>query len=174
MKSFLNYCSQALRLRHSQRGLTISTPLNHSCPSISPHEAKNVLVALGEDARKPDGAELLDAVGAERIYVRTSEEYLSAREHAEVMFVCDLNTPSVREHGPGRLAWIHTNSIGVNAVATPEVAAAGTQVSNTREVFERPMAEFVLSSILAQSQLLRQAHQFQAEKRWQQRTVGLI
>ncbi|MGO1434518.1 MAG: D-2-hydroxyacid dehydrogenase [Canibacter sp.] len=133
----------------------------------------NVLVALGEDAQKPDGAELLDAV-ARPIYVRTSEEYLSAREHAEVMFVCDLNTPFVREHGPGRLAWIHTNSIGVNAVATPEVAAAGTQVSNTRGVFERPMAEFVLSSILAQSQLLRQAHQFQAEKRWQQRTVGLI
>lgn len=41
-EELLNYCSQALRLRHSQRGLSISTPLNHSCPSISPHDAKRI------------------------------------------------------------------------------------------------------------------------------------
>ncbi|WP_425280964.1 D-2-hydroxyacid dehydrogenase [Pseudoclavibacter terrae] len=88
------------------------------------------------------------------------------------MFVCDLATSLIRDHGPGKLEWIQTNSIGVDAVATPEVAAAGVLVTNARGIFEQPIAEFVLASILCQVKDLRRTLEDQRRGVWNQRTTA--
>ena len=132
-----------------------------------------VIVALAEGADLPAGIELLGEVCTPR-YVRSANEFLAARERSNILFVWDLQSPLVRECGPGNLEWIHTNSIGVNAVATPAVTEAGILVTNTRGVFERPMAEFVLASILAHAQNLGGLYKLQSERRWERRRVGLI
>lgn len=111
---------------------------------------------------------------AQPIFVRKSEEFLAAREEARAVFVCDLATPLIREHGPGGLEWIQTNSIGVNAVATSEIAAAGVMITNARGLFEQPIAEFVLASLLLHVKGLRRTLDDQRRQVWNQRTTGRL
>lgn len=132
-----------------------------------------VVVALAPDAPVPDELARLEQVACP-LYVRTAEEFLAARQSSEVMFVWDLKSRLLRDHGPGGIRWVQTNSIGVNAVATPEVVSHGVVVSNTRGLFERPIAEFVLTSVLMQARGTRQLIADQERERWQQRPAGLL
>jgi phosphoglycerate dehydrogenase-like enzyme len=47
------------------------------------------------------------------------------------------------------LRWVHAASAGVNHVLTPEVVASDVIVTNSRGVFDEPMAEYVLTMALA-------------------------
>ena len=132
-----------------------------------------VIVALAAGAKKREEFELIEAA-ADPIYVRNRDEYLDALRSARVMLVWDLATPLVREVGPGGLQWIHTNSIGVNAVATPEVARSGAVISNTRGLFEQPMAEFVLASILFRVKEMQATLSRQRNRQWLQRPSGRL
>lgn len=126
-----------------------------------------VLVAIAAGARPPGELQALGET-AELRCVSRPEEFRLARADADILLVWDLATTLLRDCGPGGLRWIHTNSIGVNAVATPEVAASGVAVTNTRGLFERPMAEYVLGSVLAHTKRLRRTIENQRREAWEQ------
>jgi phosphoglycerate dehydrogenase-like enzyme len=81
-----------------------------------------------------------------------------------------------------RLRWIHSVSVGVEAVLTPIVLARGLVVTNGREVFSRPIAEYVLTMILSTCRRLPQLLDLQQERTWQpleaveiaDTTIGLV
>ncbi|GLB67168.1 D-2-hydroxyacid dehydrogenase [Arthrobacter mangrovi] len=129
-----------------------------------------VIVVLAKDAPVRGDFALIEEV-AVPVYVRTAEELCAARRDARVMLVWDLATTLIRDCGPEGLEWIQTNSIGVNAVATPEVAASKVLVTNTRGLFEQPMAEFVLASILLQAKDMRRSIENQRRRVWDQRST---
>lgn len=129
-----------------------------------------IIVVLGKDAPVREDFALIAEV-AVPVYVRTIEELRAARRDACVMLVWDLATTLIRDCGPGGLEWIQTNSIGVNAVATPEVAASKVLVTNTRGLFEQPMAEFVLASILLQAKDIRRSMENQRRGVWDKRST---
>ncbi len=81
-----------------------------------------------------------------------------------------------------RLRWIHSASVGVESILTPVVRMRGLTLTNGRGVFDRPIAEYVLTMILAACRRLPQLLDLQAERTWQplqaielgEVTIGLV
>jgi len=81
-----------------------------------------------------------------------------------------------------KLRWIHSVSVGVESVLTPCVLLRGLTVTNGRGVFDRPIAEYVMTMILAVTRRLPQLLELQRERTWQPLeaqemssvTVGLV
>lgn len=81
-----------------------------------------------------------------------------------------------------RLRWIHSVSVGVESVLTPCVRLRGLTVTNGRGVFDRPIAEYVMTMILALCRRLPQLIELQRERTWQplearelsETTIGLV
>jgi phosphoglycerate dehydrogenase-like enzyme len=66
-----------------------------------------------------------------------------------------------------RLAWVHSASAGVERVLTPAARARGITITNARGVFSGPIAEYVLTMVLAISRRLPQLLELQRERTWQ-------
>jgi len=81
-----------------------------------------------------------------------------------------------------KLRWIHSVSVGVEAMLTPCVRLRGLTVTNGRRVFDQPIAEYVLTMILAICRRLPQLLDLQRERTWQplealelrETTIGLV
>ena len=81
-----------------------------------------------------------------------------------------------------KLRWIHSVSVGVESMLTPCVRLRGLTVTNGRGVFDQPIAEYVVTMILAICRRLPQLLELQRERTWQpieavelgQTTIGLV
>jgi phosphoglycerate dehydrogenase-like enzyme len=81
-----------------------------------------------------------------------------------------------------KLRWIHSVSVGVESVLTPCVRLRGLTVTNGRGVFDQPIAEYVMTMILAICRRLPQLIELQRERTWQplqarelgEVTIGLL
>ncbi len=81
-----------------------------------------------------------------------------------------------------KLRWIHSVSVGVESMLTPCVRLRGLTVTNGRGVFDAPIAEYVMTMMLAICRRLPQLIELQRERTWQpiealelaQTTVGLL
>jgi len=81
-----------------------------------------------------------------------------------------------------RLRWIHSVSVGVESMLTPCVRLRGLTVTNGRGVFSQPIAEYVMTMILAICRRLPQLMELQRERTWQpiealelaDTTIGLL
>jgi phosphoglycerate dehydrogenase-like enzyme len=122
------------------------------------------IVVVPLESREPP----LEAVSgeAELVVVRTADELREAQEGAEILFLNDFRSGLLREVGPGGLRWIHTSSIGVDALLTKEIVHSDIVVSNSRGVCERPIAEWILGVLLVFTKDLRRTIELQQEHRW--------
>ncbi len=66
-----------------------------------------------------------------------------------------------------RLRWVHTVYAGVENVLTPLARERGLQITNARGVYSRPIAEYVVTMILAVCRHLPQLLELQHERTWQ-------
>ncbi|HEV8516090.1 MAG TPA: D-2-hydroxyacid dehydrogenase [Candidatus Limnocylindrales bacterium] len=66
-----------------------------------------------------------------------------------------------------RLTWVHSATAGVERVLTPAARERGLTITNARGVFSRPIAEYVLTMILAISRRLPHLLELQRERTWQ-------
>ncbi|MBC9942969.1 D-2-hydroxyacid dehydrogenase [Leucobacter sp. cx-328] len=98
--------------------------------------------------------------------VRTAAEFREALPGTEILFLNDFRTQLLREVGPGDLKWIHTSSIGVDALLTPEIVDSEILVSNSRGVCERPIAEWILGVIVMFAKDLRRTVELQLQRKW--------
>jgi len=81
-----------------------------------------------------------------------------------------------------KMRWIHSVSVGVESLLTPCVLLRGLTVTNGRGVFDRPIAEYVLTMMLAICRRLPGLLELQRERTWQpleaqelgKQTIGLI
>jgi len=81
-----------------------------------------------------------------------------------------------------KLRWIHSVSVGVESMMTPCVRLRGLTVTNGRGVFDEPIAEYVMTMILAVCRRLPQLIELQRERTWQpmvavelgRTTIGLV
>ncbi len=103
---------------------------------------------------------------AEIVIVRTADELRAAQPGAEILFLNDFRSNLLREVGPGELRWIHTSSIGVDALLTEEIVYSDIVVSNSRGVCERPIAEWILGVLLMFTKDLRRTIELQQQRQW--------
>lgn len=133
----------------------------------------NVIVIRLEDSVLPPAFAALERV-ANVTVVDNEDDLRRAQSHAEIAFVWDFKSDLLRKVGPGALKWVHTNSVGLDALLTPDIVDSEVTISNTRGVFEPPMAEWVLAALLYFAKDLRRTVESQRAATWDHRAVGSI
>jgi phosphoglycerate dehydrogenase-like enzyme len=127
-----------------------------------------VVAALCGDAR-PDGMEPVEEL-AEVRYV-DGDGLADALRGAEVLFVWDFRSDALRAAWPAAdaLRWVHVAGAGVDRVLFPELVESPVVVTNSRGVFDRPMAEYVLAFVLAFAKDLPATLRYQQAGEWRYR-----
>jgi phosphoglycerate dehydrogenase-like enzyme len=95
---------------------------------------------------------------------------------AEVLLVWDFTSDAVREAWPAAdaLRWVHTASAGVDRLTFPGLLQSDVTLTNSRGVFDRPMAEYVLGLVLAMAKDLPGTVAAQARREWRHRETEPI
>jgi len=136
----------------------------------SPRSATVVILHShsGDPAKPPDTDALADLA---EVRFATDDDLVSALPGADVLFVWDFRSHALARAWPaaGALRWVHAGSAGVNHVLSPEVVAGEVVVTNSRGVFDEPMAEYVLALALALAKDLPGTLGLQRERRWRHR-----
>jgi phosphoglycerate dehydrogenase-like enzyme len=135
----------------------------------------SVAVLLAKGEAPPDGLDLVSSL-ADLHLVDDAATLAKALRRDEVMFVWDFRSGLLRAAWPDdcSVRWIHTGSIGVDVVLVDPVLKGDIVVTNTRGVFERPIAEYVLGLILMFAKDLRGTLARQRERRWEHRETETI
>ena len=95
---------------------------------------------------------------------------------AQALFLWDFFSSAVRDVWPAarQLEWIHVAAAGVDTLMFDELAQSDVVVTNARGVFDRPIAEFVLASILAVAKDVHRSHDLQATREWRHRETRAV
>jgi phosphoglycerate dehydrogenase-like enzyme len=95
---------------------------------------------------------------------------------AEVLLVWDFTSDAVRDAWPAAdaLRWVHTASAGVDRLIFPGLLESDVTLTNSRGVFDRPMAEYVLGLVLAMAKDLPGTFAAQARRDWHHRETEPI
>ncbi len=67
------------------------------------------------------------------------------------------------------LEWVHVAAAGVDTLLFDELVESSVVLTNARGTFDRPIAEFVLASVLAHAKLLHPSRDLQRRRVWQHR-----
>lgn len=91
----------------------------------------------------------------------------------EVLLVWDFLSDSVRDAWPGAdtssVRWVHTASAGVDRLLFPGLLDSDAALTNSRGVFDAPIAEYVLGLVLAMAKDLPGTLAAQARHGWHHR-----
>lgn len=81
----------------------------------------------------------------------TADNLAEALKGADALFVWDFFSTAVVDAWPAsdRLSWVHVASAGVDSLLFPELVDSDVVVTNSRGVFDQPIAEYVLGLVLA-------------------------
>ena len=106
----------------------------------------------------------------------TVDELASALSGAEVLLVWDFTSDAVRAAWPAAdgLRWVHTASAGVDRVAFPELLSSDVVITNSRGVFDLPIAEYVLGLVLAFAKDLPGTLRLQQNRTWRHRETERV
>jgi phosphoglycerate dehydrogenase-like enzyme len=95
---------------------------------------------------------------------------------ADVLLAWDYRAGDVHNGWPPATAlqWIHVASAGVNGILFDELVASDVIVTNSRGVFDRAIAEFVLGYILAVAKDTYRSHELQLAHEWHHREIDSL
>lgn len=100
----------------------------------------------------------------------------SAHDGAEVLLTAGLSPDELGaavDHLPA-LRWIHSASSGADRLLTPRVVERDVTITRTASARATPMAEYVLTMLLALRRRLPELLLAQSEKRWQRLTAATL
>ena len=101
----------------------------------------------------------------------TEPQLAASLPGADVLFVWDFLSGALAAQWPqaGALRWVHVAGAGVDRLLFPELASSDVVVTNSRGVFEQPMADYVLALVLCFAKDLHTTLRLQRRHRWQHR-----
>jgi phosphoglycerate dehydrogenase-like enzyme len=101
----------------------------------------------------------------------TATRLAEALTGADVLFVWDLRTRALAEawQAADSLRWVHAAAAGVAHVLTPELINSEVVLTNARGIFDEPVAEYVLTILLAFAKDLPTTLRLQQRRIWQHR-----
>ncbi|MBN7448740.1 D-2-hydroxyacid dehydrogenase [Mycobacteroides abscessus subsp. abscessus] len=111
---------------------------------------------------------LAPVTAAAEVRLVESDRLATALPGAEVLFVYDFRSSALREtwSAADSLRWVQIASTGVDPVLFDEFVASDVVLTNSRGIFERPIAEYVLAQILAFAKDIRRSTRAQAALSW--------
>jgi phosphoglycerate dehydrogenase-like enzyme len=112
----------------------------------------------------------LDSISADaELRMVPSARLAEALAGADVLFVYDFSSSALASAWPAAdaLRWVQVAATGVDAVLFDELVDSDVIVTNSRGVFEEPIAEYVLGQILAFAKDFRRSMRAQDARCWQ-------
>ena len=120
----------------------------------------------------------IDAIagGAELRFADSPGRLVEALPGAGILLGWNFSEGNLRDAWPhaGSLRWIHWTGAGVDAVLFPELIRSDVVLTNSRGIFDRAMAEYVLGLILSFAKRFPETTRHQGERRWQHRLGELV
>lgn len=125
-----------------------------------------VIQGASEIDEVPRLGELSDQ--AELRFASSIDELRDALPGAEVMLGWNFQDDSLREawNSAKELRWIHWCGAGVDAALFPELVASDVCVTNARRIFDDPMAEWVLGTIISFAKKFPETLIYQTKTEW--------
>ncbi|MFW0797287.1 D-2-hydroxyacid dehydrogenase [Gordonia sp. CPCC 205515] len=102
----------------------------------------------------------------------TEADLGAALPGSEVLLVWDFFSRALKDNwGPATqdLRWVHVCAAGVDSLLFDDLRDSNVVVTNAAGVFDQPIAEFVLASILARDKQLHESKAYQREVEWRHR-----
>jgi phosphoglycerate dehydrogenase-like enzyme len=95
---------------------------------------------------------------------------------AQILLGWNFKEASLRDAWPhaDQLRWIHWTGAGVDAVLFPELVQSDVVLTNSRGIFDRAMAEYVLGLILLFSKRFQETFRDQQQHQWRHRLTEVI
>jgi len=134
-------------------------------------ERPRVAVLTSESLGAPGNAAALEEL-AEVVYADAAG-LAEALSGAQVLLMWDFFSPALAEAWPAAdsLEWIHVAAAGVDSLLFDGLRDSEVVVTNARGVFDAPIAEFVLASVLAHDKRLHESKALQREHVWRHREL---
>ncbi len=129
---------------------------------------------LHSDDRPPHLEQHADALAS--ITYATADELPAKLQGADALLVWDFTSDALRRSwaSADTLRWVHTASAGVDRLIFDEMVASEVAITNSRGVFDTPMAEYVLGLVLAYAKDLPITLRLQAGREWRHRETETI
>lgn len=131
------------------------------------------LIVLHTDDRPPGLDERVARLAPNtRVWYATPGELAEALPGAEILLVWDFTVGDALAGSwaaARALRWVHTASAGVDRLLFDELLASSVVLTNSRGVFDRPMAEYVLALVLAFAKDLPATVRLQDRGEWRHR-----
>ncbi|WP_300010324.1 D-2-hydroxyacid dehydrogenase [Pseudonocardia sp.] len=106
-----------------------------------------------------------------RVRFATDETLAANLPGTEVLLVWDFLSTAVREAWPAADAvrWVHTASAGVDRLTFPALLDSDVVLTNSRGVFDTPIAEYVTGLVIAMAKDLPGTLAAQSRREWRHR-----
>jgi phosphoglycerate dehydrogenase-like enzyme len=132
-----------------------------------------VLVIHGRS--RPTGLEPV-AAAAEVRYAGSPEDVPAKLSGAQAIYVAEFRSGMLRDAWPEAraLRWIHTSGAGVDPILFPELVRSSVVLTNSRGIYDRAMAEYVLALMLAFAKHLPQTLDLQRKHEWLHRETECL
>jgi len=129
------------------------------------------IVTVLHDGHPPDSGLMARVSAAATVRYTDADGLAEALRGADVLFVYDFLTRAIPGawHAADRLRWMHVGATGVDAVMFRELQDSDVTVTNTRGMFDTPIAEYVLAQILGFAKDMAGSKQLQHEHVWHHR-----
>ena len=139
-----------------------------------PNERAVITVLTAPGVDRPTGIDEVEARADVRF--TDTDGLADALSGADALLLWDFFSTAVRDvwSAASSLRWIHVAAAGVDKLLFDELRESDVVVTNARGVFDRPIAEFVLASIMAQAKDIHTSHDHQRERRWQHRETRTV
>ena len=113
---------------------------------------------------------------AELRFADSSQDLAQALPGAGILLGWRFGEAGLRGAWPlaDRLRWVHWAGAGVDAVLFPELVESDVILTNSRGVFDRAMAEYVLGLVLCFAKRFPETTRHQEQQLWQHRLSELI
>ena len=136
---------------------------------ITPGQGSDPVITVLHSADLPPG--LSDRVGSAELRFATDDTLRDALPGADVLLVWDFTSDAVARAWPAADAvrWVHTASAGVDRVTFPALLDSPVVLTNSRGIFDGPMAEYVLGLVLAFAKDLPGTLAAQDRREWRHR-----
>ncbi|MGV0871776.1 D-2-hydroxyacid dehydrogenase [Mycolicibacterium sp. XJ879] len=143
-------------------------PCHSSSEQLRPGFEPPVVAVLCAD--ESDRPPVLDDLSVEFRFC-TAADLAAAVRGAQAVLLWDYFSTAVRDvwqHAQA-LEWIHVTAAGVDTLLFDELRDSDVVVTNARNVFDRPIAEYVLGAVLAYAKDSRTSFDLQRDRQWRHR-----
>ena len=132
---------------------------------VSPYQGHDPVITILHSTDRPKSLD-----GPNVRYV-TDETLPAALPGTEILLVWDFTSTAVHDTWPAADAvrWVHTASAGVDRLAFPALLDSDATLTNSRGVFDTPIAEYVTGLVIAMAKDLPGTLAAQAQREWRHR-----